>query len=709
MDTDLKPIYDLALRIVPWLRPHLAFKLIDDSAGESDQFELYSSDKLIHIAGTSIPSLGVGLNYFLKYYCHRSASHCGNNLEPADDIPLLTDKVKINTPFQYRYALNYCTFNYTMSFWTWEQWEKELDWMTLNGVNLMLVTTGTKAVWQKVLEQCGYTINEIHEFLPGPAYNAWWLMGNLEGWGGIPSQDLINQQFLLTKKILQRMRELDIKPVYHGFYGMVPRSLKTKFPEITVVEQGKWNNAFDRPDILVSSDEMFMKMAHLYYKVVKELYGEFHFFGGDPFHEGGSAKGLNLQKEAKAIYNIMQEAVPGSTWVLQAWFGNPKQELLDGLKNHKNQILILDLFGEVISEWKDREAFGGTPFIWCSINNFGERSGLYGRLEKIASGPSEAIASPYRQLVKGVGAVPEGICNNPVVYDMIFDAAWRPGQFNVKEWLPEYTFYRYGKRNEQVIQAWSHMLDSVYSSENSYREGPNESIFCARPSLKVVGASTWSNRYLFYDNSLLEEAASLFLSASEDFGESETYRYDLIDITRQVIANRGQIKYDEIVKAFYEKDVNSFNKHSKAFFKLLLQQDELLSSHPAFMLGRWLKEARDFSNSATEKDLCEWNARVLITWWGPDNPATMLKDYAHKEWSGLLKDFYYPRWKIFLETVRWQLMGFDPTEVNYFSFEKNWAQQRKTYPIRSEKNCIDEARKILKKTKKHPHAAVVHR
>ena len=37
--------------------------------------------------------------------------------------------------------------------------------------------------------------------------------------------------------------------------------------------------------------------------------------------------------------------------------------------------------------------------------------------------------------VKGIGAIPEGIANNPVVYDMIFDAAWRPEKFNVKDWL----------------------------------------------------------------------------------------------------------------------------------------------------------------------------------------------------------------------------------------------------------------------------------
>lgn len=53
-------------------------------------------------------------------------------------------------------------------------------------------------------------------------FGAWWLMGNLEGWGGPVSDTLIEQQKELQQKILGRMRELGIEPVMQGFYGMVP-------------------------------------------------------------------------------------------------------------------------------------------------------------------------------------------------------------------------------------------------------------------------------------------------------------------------------------------------------------------------------------------------------------------------------------------------------------------------------------------------------
>ena len=100
----------------------------------------------------------------------------------------------VRSPFRYRYALNYCTYNYTYSFYDWNDWERELDWMALNGVNLMLAPLGTELVWAQTLEDAGFTEEEIGDFIPGPAFTAWWLMGNLEGWGGPMSRGMMENR-----------------------------------------------------------------------------------------------------------------------------------------------------------------------------------------------------------------------------------------------------------------------------------------------------------------------------------------------------------------------------------------------------------------------------------------------------------------------------------------------------------------------------------
>lgn len=38
--------------------------------------------------------------------------------------------------------------------WDWETWEKEIDWMALQGVNLPLAFTGQETIWQKVFAVC---------------------------------------------------------------------------------------------------------------------------------------------------------------------------------------------------------------------------------------------------------------------------------------------------------------------------------------------------------------------------------------------------------------------------------------------------------------------------------------------------------------------------------------------------------------------------
>jgi alpha-N-acetylglucosaminidase len=65
-------------------------------------------------------------------------------------------------------------------------------------VNLMLAIGGTEIIWQKTLQQFGFAEKEILNFIPGPAYTTGWLMGNLEGWGGPVTGDVITRQSTIS-------------------------------------------------------------------------------------------------------------------------------------------------------------------------------------------------------------------------------------------------------------------------------------------------------------------------------------------------------------------------------------------------------------------------------------------------------------------------------------------------------------------------------
>ncbi|MCF3108671.1 alpha-N-acetylglucosaminidase [Niabella sp. CC-SYL272] len=453
---DFEAVEQLAQRRVPWLSRHLVLKKVP-GAHTQDVFELSSENGRVVIRANNANSAAMGVNWYLKYYCRRSMSHTGTNLAPVYPLPVIENKVRVTSPFKYRYALNYCTLNYTMSFYSWADWERELDWMALNGVNLMLATTGTEAVWQHTLKKFGFSDPEIKAFIPGPGFTAWWLMGNLEGWGGPVTQPMIDQRTALQKQILVRMRELDMEPVLQGFYGMVPRALKKHFPDAAIREQGKWAGNFDRPDFLLPEDPLFKQMAEAYYTEIKKLYGtKLRFFGGDPFHEGGSTQGVDLAQAGHIIQSCMQQAYPNSSWLLQGWQENPRPELLQGLD--KSSVLVLQLGGEKANDWEKTKGFNGTPFIWNTVNNFGEKSGLYGKLQYFSDEISRIRNSRYASLCKGIGVMPEGIHNNPVVYDWMLSLAWLDQKAQVKDWIPHYIQSRYGLSNDTLRQAWQILL-----------------------------------------------------------------------------------------------------------------------------------------------------------------------------------------------------------------------------------------------------------
>jgi alpha-N-acetylglucosaminidase len=680
---DLQAVADLACRVAPWISSNLVLKYIPPEQG-TNVFELESADGKLIISASDASSAAVGLNWYLKYYCHRSISHLGNNITPVTPLPLVPHPVRRLSPFEFRYCLNYCTFNYTFSFADWKRWEHELDWMALNGVNLALAINGTEAVWQNTLRRIGYSDRQILDYFAGPAYTAWWLMGNFEGWGGPVTQRMIDQQAALQKKIVARMRELGIQPVLQGFFGMVPASLTQKFPTARIIDQGLWNG-FRRPMILVSSDPLFTRLAAIYYEESNKLYGPVRFFGGDLFHEGGKTAAVDAASVAGGVQNAMLRANPEAVWVLQAWKGNPKDALLQGLQ--RDRILVLDLDG---LNWETRKGFNDSPWVWSFINNFGENTGMFGNLKRIASEPPHALASPYGRTMTGIGAIMEGINNNPVVYDLLFEMAWHSEPVDVHQWIQGYTEYRYGRTAPGLDRAWQLLLETVYSAAER-----GEPILCACPSLQVKGVSTWGHTRIGYDTAKLEEAAREFLRSGKELGDIDAYQADAVDLARQVIANRSLDVYHRMVSAYEAKDKVRFNQAADAFRMLIRDQDTLVGTRREFLLGNWLAEAKGMATTKKEKTLFEKNARTQITYWGPDDPAAVAHDYAYKEWSGLLRDFYLPRWEMFIRELNARLDGGTAQEPNYFAFEKKWTEQHNAYPATPSGDPVAAAVRVL--------------
>ena len=197
-----------------------------------------------------------------------------------------------------------------MAFWDWNRWEQEIDWMALHGINLPLSVVGIDVVWKNVLQKLGYSPDEINEFIAGPGFQAWWLMNNLEGWGGPNPASWYQRSEALQKRILKRMRAYGIHPVLPGYSGMVPHNAKEKLG-LDVSDPGLWCG-YPRPGFLQPTDSGFARIAQLYYKELTRLYGKIDYYSMDPFHEGGNTKGVDLAAAGHAIWKAMKDANPNA-------------------------------------------------------------------------------------------------------------------------------------------------------------------------------------------------------------------------------------------------------------------------------------------------------------------------------------------------------------------------------------------------------------
>ncbi|GHT15714.1 alpha-N-acetylglucosaminidase [Bacteroidia bacterium] len=691
--TKLQPLLGTIDRVVPWMNGKVVLKDLP-AATDVDVFELSTQSGKLVIKANSIPAAGMGLNYYLENYCNRFYSLTGSNLAPVDVLPEIKTPVRKESPFQYRYFLNYCTHNYTYAFWDWDEWEKELDWMVLNGINLSLAVVGIEEVWYNTLLKLGYTSDEALDFLSGPAFTGFLMMGNLESWGGKVSLDFVKKRTATQKKILARMKELGNEPVSQSFYGIVPNSMKSKFPDANIVNQGEWC-AFVRPTFLQPSDPFFDKVAEVYYTELKNLYGEFKFLGGEPFHEGGNREGIDVPKSTRKVQDVMRQYNPDATWVLQAWQVNPTEEFLRDLI--KDKTLILDLWGENKSVWEERKGFNGIPYVWCMVSNFGGKSGLYGKMERIATEPFRALNSPYSSNLKGIGTMPEGRLNNPVLFDMLYKIAWDKEATDMKKWISQYATYRYGQPSTEMEKVWQILLATTYKSDGVWQEGPIVSTFNARPAASIDRVSCCGTTVLYYDYKEFKEILPPLLKAVETFADVDAFRYDLVDFTRQLIANEGRQAYNKMDAALKAKNGKEFERWSAKFVELMNDQEELLSCHKDFMVGTWIDQARRLATNEQEQKLMEWNARTQISYWGPNDPNTGLNDYASKEWSGLLKDLYLPRWQQYIEVKKRQLKGEKVAEPNYFAMEKAWSEGTNRYPTEPTKPLVETAVKLLNK------------
>ena len=186
------------------------------------------------------------------------------------------------------------------------------------------------------------------------------------------------------------------------------------------------------------------------------------------------------------------------------------------------------------------------------------------------------------------------------------------------------------------------------------------------------------------------------LQAAPALGQSDAYRFDLVNVARQVLSNHAADLQHKVAAAYQARDAAAVEQAAAAFRQLIRDLDALLATREEFLLGRWLEDAKRWGATDPERARFEWNARRILTLWGI---GPSINDYARKEWSGMLTGYYLPRWERYLKAAGEALRKGRPFDEkaclrNLRRWTDQWSDQRETYPTQPRGDSIALARKL---------------
>ncbi|MBB4684398.1 alpha-N-acetylglucosaminidase [Amycolatopsis jiangsuensis] len=683
-----------------------------------DGFRVRVSDGVLTVAASGAGAAVAGYAAFARRTGAAHVSRLGTRLVDRE-LPEGTE-LSGDATIRRRVAYNLTVAGYTTPYYDWTRWEHEIDLLAAAGVTAAHLTLGQELVYLTTFLRYGYEERELLRWLGPPTHQPWLWLNNIQDFGRGTSRALVDGRAALARRVIERMRTLDVVPILPGFSGTVPPGFVEHRADARIVPQGRWFKDVVgpvRPDWLDSATDTYAAVAKAFYAEQRAAFGSTGMWAVDLVHEGGHTGGTDLGSAARAVQQAMTAADPDATWVMQAWAGNPRRELLEAVD--ADRVVVIDLTGEDHRE----DGFGGPEWVHGILPNYGGRTVLYGDLEEVAALPRRWRGASRPPGLTGIADMAEGVDNNPVLWDLFHDLAWAPGPVELRSWLPEWTASRYGAADSGADEAWRILLRTAYGpwrhanrgglpaetaqalaglpvdaadvrgapgfaemldhvedamSETSSPYASTDSVLAAVPSLQANQASLLGPRAAAYPAGALVPALRALLGTAGRL-DSPGLSYDLVDVARQLADDVARVAVGTIAAAARARDVKAYDAGVQRLLDLMDAQDGVLATNEHFLLGQWLADARAWGSTEEERDYLAEEAKRLLTSWGYRDSA-VLAEYATRSWAGLVGGYYRSRWALWLGEVRATLLGEPTTPIDWYAHADRWNRADTSYP-----------------------------
>ncbi|KAG9312698.1 glycoside hydrolase family 89 protein [Chiua virens] len=657
-------LYALVQRRIPAHSQSFNFTLAppEDDANVLDTFTLSDAayggqgQPQVDIQCSSVSACARGLYTYLTEYGGVDIWWTGSRLDKLPNVlPSIGTPVTRTSLVKYRYFFNTVTFSYTTAFYTFDDWALLLDWMALRGINLPLAWVGYEYVLIQVFREAGLTDATISSFLSGPPFQAW-------------------------NRSSRAMVELGMTPVMPSFTGFVPAALSVVYPNASIVVGGQWSgfpSAYTNVSFLEPFDPLFSTLQTSFIDKQAAAYGNVsHIYTLDQYNENNPYSGniSYLASVASSTFASLRDADPDAVWMMQGWmfFSSESfwttdrvQAYLGGVPGNDSMI-ILDLYSEAQPQWQRLDAYYGSS----GSGNMG----FEGNFVNVTVAPVDALTVTGVGSMVGMGLTPEGFdLGNEIIYDVLLDQAWSPTPINRTSYIDGWVARRYNVDNlpQAAVDAWQLLGATVYNNQNPSTQATVKSILELAPALSgLVNRTGHHPTMIFYDtNTTIVPALQMLINASQASDALTAipeFQFDLVDVARQLLANRFIPLYESLVGVFNASDTDATAVETAGvpLLTLLADLDALLCTNTYVRLSTWLDAARGWSHgNVTYAAYLEYTARNQITLWGPTGE---INDYASKQWAGLVR-YYAVRWAAFvgyLVGCKWEGRVYDADAVN---------------------------------------------
>lgn len=664
------------------------------SSEKADTFTVSGSPGHIVVRASDRSAASAGAGWYLKYVVHADVGMGNFTPKVPNVLPAPSKPITHTSSAKDRYEGNDTQDGYTNPYASWSEWQNMLDMYALHGINEVYVLPGTDAVYAKVLQDFGYTADEARAWVPLPSTQPWWVMQNLSSDTAPISQSLLDSRAALGRKIVERCKQLGITPVIPGYFGTVPTDFAAKNSTADngnpphVVAQGTWNNSV-RPSWLDPTDPIYPKIAADYYKQADNLLGSSGMYRMNPLQEGGQLGGIDPGKAANAIMTSLLKAEPDATWMQLGWQANPTKAQLAGLTpDQLSHLLITDGTSDTGSAMPTRDSdWPGTNWLFGTIP-FGGGQTAMGANGQVWIDRYFAQLEKSDSHMTGISFEPEGI-NDPAAFELFAELPWHSSAFDLNDWFTQYAMGRYGTND--AAAAWS-AISKVYTRPVTCCS--KSSPLGKAPSLTAsVGAN--------YDTETFSTALPLLVAAEPSVRQKAAYDYDVADVSDEIITNWANQQLPKIKKAYDAKDLSTFNSLTGTWLKAMAADERVLGTVPAFILGNYVADAERAGHSPAESAALKSNVLHLWTIWfsgsGPSASNRSLQDYAQHVMSGMISDYYQPRWTMYFDSLRTALEnGTTPASIDWWSYGDKFASSSRSFPTVPHGNTAAFAKQLIR-------------